>query len=152
MCIRDSIQSIIADHLAAYGTLGNFAEKVAIHINDTHPALCIPELMRILMDVYNYSWEAAWSVVTRVVSYTNHTVLPEALATWNVYLFKLRLPRIYMIIEEINRRLCADLWNMYPGDWDRISRMAVIGYSQVRMANLSVAASHTCLLYTSRCV
>lgn len=141
--VSASLQSIIADHLAAYGTLGNLAEKVAIHINDTHPALCIPELMRILMDVYNYSWEAAWSVVTRVVSYTNHTVLPEALETWNVYLFKLRLPRIYMIIEEINRRLCADLWNMYPGDWDRISRMAVIGYSQVRMANLSVAASHT---------
>lgn len=141
--VSASLQSIIADHLAAYGTLYNFADKVAIHINDTHPALCIPELMRILMDIYSYSWESAWSVVTRVVSYTNHTVLPEALEKWNVYLFKLRLPRIYMIIEEINRRLCSDLWNMYPGDWDRISRMAVIGYSQVRMANLSVAASHT---------
>lgn len=141
--VSASLQSIIADHLAAYGTLGNFAEKVAIHINDTHPALCIPELMRILMDVYSYSWESAWSVVTRVVSYTNHTVLPEALEKWNVDLFRLKLPRIYKIIEEINRRLCADLWNMYPGDWDRISRMAVIGYSQVRMANLSVAASHT---------
>lgn len=141
--VSASLQSIIADHLAAYGTLSNFADKIAIHINDTHPALCIPELMRILMDIYNYSWDRAWSVVTRVFSYTNHTVLPEALETWNVYLFKLRLPRIYMIIEEINRRLCADLWNMYPGDWDRISRMSVIGYSQVRMANLSVAASHT---------
>ncbi len=141
--VSASLQSIIADHLAAYGTLHNFAEKVAIHINDTHPALCIPELMRILMDVYSYSWESAWSVVTRVVSYTNHTVLPEALEKWNVNLFKLKLPRIFMIIEEINRRLCADLWNMYPGDWDRISRMAIVGYSQVRMANLSVAASHT---------
>ena len=95
------------------------------------------------MDVYSYSWESAWTIVTKVVSYTNHTVLPEALEKWNVALFKLKLPRIYMIVEEINRRLCADLWNMYPGDWDRISRMAVIGYSQVRMANLSVAASHT---------
>ncbi len=141
--VSASLQSIIADHLAAYGTLYNFADKVAIHINDTHPALCIPELMRILMDTYSYTWEAAWSIVTRVVSYTNHTVLPEALEKWNVYLFKLKLPRIYMIVEEINRRLCADLWNMYPGDWDRISRMAIIGYSQVRMANLSVAASHT---------
>lgn len=141
--VSASLQSIIADHLAAYGTLYNFADKVAIHLNDTHPALCIPELMRILLDVYSYSWDAAWSVVTRVFSYTNHTVLPEALETWNISLFRLKLPRIYMIVEEINRRLCADLWNMYPGDWDRISRMAVIGYSQVRMANLSVAASHT---------
>ena len=141
--VSASLQSIIADHLAAYGSLFNFADKVAIHINDTHPALVVPELMRILMDVYSYSWENAWSVVTRVVSYTNHTVLPEALEKWNVQLFQIRLPRIYMIVEEINRRLCKDLWNMYPGDWDRISRMAVIGYSQVRMANLSVAASHT---------
>ncbi|MBR4206806.1 MAG: glycogen/starch/alpha-glucan phosphorylase [Clostridia bacterium] len=141
--VSASLQSIIADHLAAYGSLFNFADKVAIHINDTHPALVVPELMRILMDIYSYTWEAAWSVVTRVVSYTNHTVLPEALEKWNVQLFQLRLPRIYMIVEEINRRLCADLWTMYPGDWDRISRMAIVGYSQVRMANLSVAASHT---------
>ena len=141
--VSASLQSIIADHLAAYGSLYNFADKVAIHINDTHPALVVPELMRILMDVYSYGWDAAWSIVTRVVSYTNHTVLPEALEKWNVQLFQLRLPRIYMIVEEINRRLCADLWTMYPGDWDRISRMAIIGYSQVRMANLSVAASHT---------
>ncbi len=141
--VSASLQSIINDHLAAYGSLYNFADKVSIHLNDTHPALCIPELMRILMDQYSYSWEGAWSVVTRVMSYTNHTVLPEALEKWNVGIFKLKLPRIYMIVEEINRRLCADLWNMYPGDWDRISRMAIIGYSQVRMANLSVAASHT---------
>ena len=141
--VSASLQSIISDHLAGYGTLYNFADKVVIHINDTHPALVVPELMRILMDTYSYSWESAWNVVTKVVSYTNHTVLPEALEKWNVYLFKLKLPRIYMIVEEINRRLCADLWNMYPGDWDRISRMAIIGYSQVRMANLSVAASHT---------
>ncbi|MGM9653498.1 MAG: glycogen/starch/alpha-glucan phosphorylase [Eubacteriales bacterium] len=141
--VSASLQNIISDHLNSYGSLYNFADKVAIHINDTHPALCIPELMRILMDVYSYSWESAWSIVTRVVSYTNHTVLPEALEKWNVDLFRLKLPRIYMIVEEINRRLCADLWNMYPGDWDRISRMAVVGYSQIRMANLSVAGSHT---------
>ena len=140
--VSASLQCIIADHLTAYGSLYNFSAKVAIHINDTHPALVIPELMRILMDVYSYSWDKAWSVVSSVVSYTNHTVMPEALECWNVDLFKLKLPRIYMITEEINRRLCADLWKLYPGDWDRISRMAVIGYNQVRMANLSVAASH----------
>jgi glycogen/starch/alpha-glucan phosphorylases len=141
--VSASLQNIISDHLAVYGTLYNFADKVAIHINDTHPALCVPELMRILMDVYSYSWESAWDVVTRVVSYTNHTVLPEALECWNVDLFRLKLPRIFGIVSEINRRLCEDLWTMYPGDWDRISRMAIIGYSQVRMANLSIAASHT---------
>ena len=141
--VSASLQSIIRDHLAGYGTLSNFADKVAIHINDTHPALVIPELMRILLDVYSYSWDDAWDIVTKVVSYTNHTVLPEALEKWNENLFKLQLPRIYMIVCEINRRLCAGLWNLYPGDWDRISNMAIIGYNQVRMANLSVAASHT---------
>ncbi len=141
--VSATLQNIISDHLSQYGSLDSFPDKVAIHINDTHPALCIPELMRILMDVYSYDWDAAWSVVTRTVTYTNHTVLPEALEKWNVDLFRLKLPRIYGIVEEINRRLCADLWNLYPGDWDRISRMAITGYGQIRMANLSVAASHT---------
>ena len=95
------------------------------------------------MDVYSYSWDDAWAVVVKCVSYTNHTVLPEALECWRVDLFSMKLPRIYMIVNEINRRFTADLWNMYPGDWDRISRMAIIAYNQVRMANLSVVASHT---------
>ena len=141
--VSASLQSIIADHLSAYGSLSGFEDKVAIHINDTHPALVIPELMRILMDIYSYSWDDAWRVVTNSVTYTNHTVMPEALEKWNTDLFRLKLQRIYMIVEEINRRVCADLWNFYPGDWDRISRMAIVGYNQVRMANLSVAASHT---------
>ena len=141
--VSASLQSIISDHLTTYGSLYNFEDKVAIHMNDTHPALVVPELMRILMDQYSYSWEKAWSTVTSVVSYTNHTVMPEALESWNVDLFRLKLPRVYMIVEEINRRLCADLWNMYPGDWDRISRMAICASNQVRMANMSVAASHT---------
>ena len=138
-----SLQSIIADHLAAYGTLDNFASKVAIHLNDTHPTLCIPELMRILMDNYSYSWERAWNTVTRVFSYTNHTVMPEALEQWKEDLFRFRLPRIHQIIVEINRRFCADLWNLYPGDWDRISKMAIIADNRVRMANLSIVGSHT---------
>jgi starch phosphorylase len=140
--VSASLQSIIADHLTTYGSLSNFAEKVAIHINDTHPALVIPELMRILIDIYNYGWDDAWSVVVSTVSYTNHTVMPEALETWNQDIFKLRLPRIYTIVNEINNRFCAELWTSYPGDWDRISRMAVIGYGQIRMANLSVVGSH----------
>lgn len=141
--VSASLQSIIADHMSVYGTLYNFPEKVAIHMNDTHPALAVPELMRILMDTYSYSWENAWSVVTSVISYTNHTVMPEALESWNIDLFRLKLPRIFMIVEEINRRLSADLWNLYPGDWDRISRMSVVCNGRVRMENLSVAASHT---------
>jgi starch phosphorylase len=94
------------------------------------------------MDVYSYSWDDAWSIVVKSVSYTNHTVLPEALECWRVDLFSMKLPRIYTIVEEINKRFTADLWNLYPGDWDRISRMAIVAYNQVRMANLSVVGSH----------
>ena len=137
-----AIQNIIADQMAGNGTLANFPEKVSIHLNDTHPALCIPELMRILLDTYSYSWEDAWDVCTKVFSYTNHTVMPEALEVWNEDLFKLKLPRIYQIICEINRRYSADLWNLYPGDWDRISRMSIVCNNQIRMANLSVIASN----------
>ena len=141
--VSASLQSIISDYFAVHGSLEGFEDNVAIHINDTHPALCIPELMRILMDVYSYTWEQAWMTVTRSVSYTNHTILPEALETWRIDLFRMKLPRIFGIIQEINRRFCADLWALYPGDWDRISRMAIVAYNQVRMANLSVVASHT---------
>ena len=141
--VSASVQSIIRDHMAVYGTLENLPDKVAIHINDTHPALCIPELMRILIDQYRFTWEHAWDIVTRTVSYTNHTVMPEALETWNEDLFKLRLPRIYMIVKEINERFCRTAWEHFPGNWNTISRVSVIGYGQVRMANLSVVGSHS---------
>ncbi len=137
-----SVQSIIRDHMAVYKTLDNLPEHVAIHINDTHPALCIPELMRILTDEYYFTWERAWDFVTRIVSYTNHTVLPEALECWNEPLFRLKLPRIYSIIKEINERFCHEAWAVFPGAWNRISKMSVIAYGQVRMANLSVIGSH----------
>ncbi len=141
--VSASLQSIISDYFAEKGSLAGFEDNVSIHINDTHPALCIPELMRILMDVYSYSWDDAWSIVVKAVSYTNHTVLPEALECWRVDLFSMKLPRIFNIVKEINRRFTTDLWNLYPGDWDRISRMAIVAYNQVRMANLSVVGSHT---------
>ena len=141
--VSASVQSIVRDHMAVYGTLDNFAEKVAIHINDTHPALCIPELMRILIDEYFFPWEKAWETVLHTVSYTNHTVMPEALESWNEDLFKLKLPRIYRIVKEINERFCRDAWQNFPGNWDRIAGMSVIGYGQVRMANLSVIGSHS---------
>ena len=140
--VSASCQSIIRDHMAVYGTLDNLPEKVAVHINDTHPALCIPELMRILIDQYYFDWDKAWDIVKRTVSYTNHTVMPEALETWNEDLFRLKLPRIYMIIKEINQRFCAEAWEHFPGNWNRISGMSIIAYSQIRMANLSVIGSH----------
>ncbi len=140
--VSASLQNILDDHLRRYGTLARFTSKNAIHINDTHPALVIPELMRILIDIYSFSWEDAWDTVINTVSYTNHTVMPEALECWGVDIFKLKLPRLYSIISEINTRFCADLWKCYPGDWDRISRMSIIANGQVRMANLSVVGSH----------
>ena len=141
--VSASVQSIIRDHMAVYGTLDNLEDKIAIHINDTHPALCIPELMRILMDDYFYSWETAWDKVVKICSYTNHTVLPEALETWNEDLFALTLPRIHMIVKEINERFCREAWNAFPGNWQGISRMSVVGYGSVRMANLSVIGCHS---------
>lgn len=141
--VSASVQSIIRDHMAVYGTLDNLEDKVAIHINDTHPALCIPELMRILIDDYFYGWDAAWRKVVKICSYTNHTVMPEALETWNEDLFRLKLPRIYAIVKEINERFCRDAWTAFPGNWQRISKMSVVGYGSVRMANLSVIGSHS---------
>jgi len=141
--VSASVQSIIRDHMAVYGTLENLPDKVAIHINDTHPALCIPELMRILIDDYFFTWDHAWDIVTRTVSYTNHTVMPEALETWNEDLFRLKLPRIHMIVKEINERFCKEAWNAFPGNWGIISKLSVIGYGQVRMANLSVIGSQS---------
>ena len=141
--VSASIQNIIRDHMAVYGRIDNLADKVAIHINDTHPALCIPELMRILVDDYRMLWDQAWDITVRTMSYTNHTVMPEALEKWNEDLFRFRLPRIYMIIKEINERFCAEAWRHFPGNWNRISSMSVISYGQVHMANLAVIGSHT---------
>ncbi|MBE6687407.1 MAG: glycogen/starch/alpha-glucan phosphorylase [Ruminococcaceae bacterium] len=140
--VSASCQSIIRDHMAVYGNIRTLADKAAVHINDTHPALCVPEIMRILMDDYCLGWDEAWGIVSRMISYTNHTVLPEALETWNESLFALWLPRIHMIVKEINERFCRNAWEIYPGNWDKISDMAVISNGVVRMANLAIVASH----------
>lgn len=141
--VSASLQNIIDNHIQTYKTLDNLHEKVAIHINDTHPALAIPELMRLLMDVHNYPWEKAWEITVNTITYTNHTVLPEALECWNDNLFRIKLPRIYSIIKEINRRFCAEAWLKFPGSWDKVNRMAVLSHGLVKMANLSVIGSHT---------
>ena len=141
LLVSASIQNIIDDHKKRYGSLDTLPDRAAIHINDTHPALCIPELMRILIDENGYTWDRAWDIVTRTVCYTNHTVMAEALETWQQDLIERRLPRIYSIIKEINQRFCGDLWQRYPGQWDKIERMSILSHDQVRMANLSVVGS-----------
>ena len=141
--VSASLQNIINDHKHRYGPLNLLPQQAAIHINDTHPALAIPELMRLLMDENGFTWDDAWNVTTSVFAYTNHTVMPEALETWQEDLIARRLPRIHMIIKEINRRFCNDLWNRYPGQHQLIESMAILSNGQVRMANLSVVGSHS---------
>lgn len=141
--VSASIQSIIKKHLKTNPDLSNLGDKISIHINDTHPALCIPELMRILLDVYGYSWDDAWAIVGKTVSYTNHTVMSEALERWPLGLFNTLLPRISQIVNEINQRFCADLWREFPSDWNKVSDNAIMSHNEIRMANLCVAASHT---------
>ena len=141
--VSSGIQSIVRHYKKHKGDIKLLDEKIAIHINDTHPTLAIPELMRILLDEEGLSWENAWRITQNTISYTNHTILAEALEKWPVDMFKGLLPRIYMIIEEINRRYCEELWNKYVGQWDKISRMAIIGDGYVRMANLAIVGSHS---------
>ncbi len=140
--VSASIQDILNRHLRKYNTLDNLPDKVAIHINDTHPTLAIPELMRFLLDECGYAWEKAWDIVTRTVSYTNHTIMPEALECWSVGLMSARMPRILQIIKEIDNRYRAEVWNK-TGDADIVERTAVISNGVVRMANLCVATGHT---------
>lgn len=140
--VSASLQNILSDHKRRYGSLSLLPKLAAIHLNDTHPALAIPELMRLLIDENGMGWEEAWAITTSVCAYTNHTVLSEALETWSEGLIARLLPRIYSILKEINRRFCEDLWNRFPGNWDKISRMAIISYNTVKMANLSVYGSH----------
>lgn len=138
-----SIQNIISDHRHRYGNLNDLPKLAAIHLNDTHPAMAIPELMRILVDEYYYKWDEAWAITTATCAYTNHTVLAEALETWQEDLVERTVPRIHSIIKEINRRLCEELWNRFPGEWAKISRMSIIEHSRVKMANLSVYGGHS---------
>jgi starch phosphorylase len=140
--VSATVQDIIHRHLRTYNTLENLPERAAIHLNDTHPVLAIPELMRVMLDECGYGWDEAWDIVTRTVSYTNHTVMPEALECWGQEQFRARLPRIYQIIEEINRRFCAQM-HAQGVDGYQVGRMAVLNEGIVRMANLAVAASHS---------
>lgn len=138
-----SVGDIVNDHMAVYGTLDNLADKVAIHINDTHPTLAIPELMRILLDDCGYTWEKSWDIVTKVFAYTNHTVMAEALEKWDVNLVKTVIPRIFSIIVEINNRYCQSLMEKNGYDSAKTTRMSIIKDNQIHMATLCVAVSHS---------
>jgi starch phosphorylase len=141
--VSAGLQSIVRYVKKHHGSVVHLAEKVAIHINDTHPALAIPELMRILMDEEGLGWDDAWQITTGAISYTNHTVMPEALEKWSIDIFQRLLPRIYEIVHEINERFCRDLWHYYPGEWDRIAAMAITADGNVKMAHLAVVGSHS---------
>lgn len=138
-----SVGDIVNNHMSVYGTLDNLHEKVAIHINDTHPTLAIPELMRILLDDCGYTWDKAWHIVTNTFAYTNHTVMAEALEKWDVNLIKRIIPRIFTIIVEINNRYCARLMERNNGDSSKTTRMSIIKDNQIHMATLCVVASHS---------
>ena len=140
--VSSSIQDIVNNHLRIYGRIDNLAEKIAIHINDTHPTLAIPELMRILLDECGYGWDDAWKIVTDTIAYTNHTVMAEALECWPEDLFKRLLPRIYGITKEIDNRFRSFVWAS-TGDADKVERMAIVSNGVIRMANMSVAGSHS---------
>ncbi len=140
--VSATIQDIIHRHLRKNESLDNLPDIVAIHLNDTHPVLAVPELMRIMLDECGYAWDDAWDIVTRTVAYTNHTVMKEALECWDIEMFRRRLPRIYQIIEEINRRFCEDMHGLGVDPY-QVGRMAIINDGMIKMANLAVAACHS---------
>lgn len=140
--VSASIQDIVHHHLRVFGTMDNFAEKVAVHLNDTHPTLAVPELMRILLDECGYGWDDAWNIVTSAVAYTNHTVMKEALECWPEDLYKRLMPRIWQITKEIDNRFRNYVWQA-TNNADQVERMAIMSNGVVRMANLCVASSHS---------
>ena len=140
--VSAGLQSIIGHAKRHYGGVRNLPDNVAIHINDTHPALAVPELMRILMDDEGLKWEDAWDITVRTISYTNHTILPEALEKWPEDSFAQLLPRVYMIVREINEQFCVSLRVRHKFDADRISSMAIISNGEISMAYLAIVGSH----------
>ena len=140
--VSAAVQDIIRHHLFSNRTLDNLPDAVAVHLNDTHPVLAIPEMMRVMLDECGYGWDAAWEIVQNVFAYTNHTVMAEALECWGIELFRSRLPRIYQIVEEINRRFCEGMHNRNV-DGYKVGRMAPWNDGFVKMANLAVASCHS---------
>lgn len=136
--ISASVQRAVKKYMEKHDDIHQFFEKTVFQLNDTHPTVAVPELMRILLDEYNLTWDEAWAVTTKTCAYTNHTIMSEALEKWPIELFSRLLPRIYQIVEEINRRFVEQIQQMYPGNQDKIRKMAIIYDGQVRMANLAI--------------
>lgn len=141
--VSAGLQSIIHHFKSAQGNMKELDEKIAIHINDTHPTLAIPELMRILIDEEGFGWDTAWRMTNNIMSYTNHTIMAEALEKWPIEMFKKLLPRIFMIVQEIDKRFCDELKNKYVGQWDKIRKMAIIDNGYIKMAHLAIVGSHS---------
>ena len=138
--VSASVQTAIKKYLDTHEDIKKLHEKVVFQLNDTHPTICVTELMRILMDVYDLSWDEAWDITTKATAYTNHTIMAEALEKWPVDLFSNLLPRCFEIIEEINRRFVEEIRKRFPGDEGKVSRMAIVWDNQIRMANLAICA------------
>lgn len=139
--ISASVQQAVLKYMEKHDDVTRFHEKNVFQLNDTHPTVAIAELMRILLDEYGLTWDQAWAVTTKTCAYTNHTIMSEALEKWPLELFSRLLPRVYQIIEEINRRFVAKIQEMYPGDQHKVSKMAIIYDGQVKMAHMAIAAS-----------
>ncbi|MCH5264806.1 MAG: glycogen/starch/alpha-glucan phosphorylase [Lachnospiraceae bacterium] len=138
--VSASVQRAVRKYMTDHSDIHGLPEKVCFQLNDTHPTVTIPELMRILLDEYRLTWDEAWDITTRCCAYTNHTIMAEALEKWPLELFSRLLPRIYQIIEEINRRFQNQIQEKYPGNFDKIKNMAIIFDGQVKMAHLAIVA------------
>jgi len=141
--ISASVQEAVAKYMKKHEDIRNFHEKVTFQLNDTHPTVAVAELMRILLDEYKLEWDEAWEVTSKTCAYTNHTIMSEALEKWPIELFSRLLPRIYQIVEEINRRFINDIQATYPGDYEKVRKMAIIYDGQVKMAHLAIAAGYS---------
>lgn len=141
--VSSGIQAIVRRFDKMGEPINEFHNYIGIHINDTHPAVAVAELMRIFLDEYNLDWDEAWRITTKTLAYTNHTIMAEALEKWPVDIFKKLLPRIYMIIEEINRRFSLEVAKKYYGDWNKIANMSIIKDDRIKMANLAIVGSHS---------
>ena len=138
--ISASVQAAVAKYKKSHSDVRKFYEKATFQLNDTHPTVAVAELMRILLDEEGLEWDEAWEVTTKTCAYTNHTIMAEALEKWPIELFSRLLPRIYQIIEEINRRFVEEIRRRYPGNQEKIRKMAIIYDGQVKMAHLAIAA------------
>jgi len=141
--ISASVQEAVAKYMRSHKDIRKMYEKVAFQLNDTHPTVAVAELMRILMDDYYLTWDEAWDVTTKVCAYTNHTIMAEALEKWPIELFSRLLPRVYQIVEEINRRFIIEIEKKYPGNQEKIRKMAIVYDGQVKMAHLAIVAGYS---------